>query len=229
MLPLPFASTRVTADISAYEGLERLFSRSDLLRQALTHSSSQNAVNNQRFEFLGDAVIELAVRWSLLREFPGASEGELTRMKIGLVRKSTLARCADRLRLRELIVTGGDFPPGQIPDSVAADAYEAVAGALFADGGFPKAMEFVKDTLLRTEDTSGGGDSKSRLQEYCQARKLPLPEYHTDRTTGPAHAPVFDISVTVNGKVLGRGRAASRKSAEMAAAGMALEKAEGEE
>ncbi len=229
MLPLPFASTRLTADINAYESLERLFSRSDLLRQALTHPSSRNTPDNQRFEFLGDAVIELTVRWSLLQDSPGASEGELTRMKIGLVRKSTLARCADRLGLRELIITGGDFRNGEIPDSVAADAYEAVAGALFADSGFPKAMDFVRQTLLHTEETSGGGDPKSRLQEYCQARRIPLPEYHTERVTGPPHAPVFDISVTVNGKVLGRGRAASRKNAEMAAAEMALKKAEGEE
>lgn len=219
----------MTAENSAYKRLERLFSRSDLLRLALTHSSADGVHNNQRLEFLGDAVIELAVRERLLRKWPDASEGDLTRMKIDLVRKSTLVRCADRLGLRELIITGTDYSEPEVPDSMAADAYEAVVGALFEDRGFSEACDFVGKTLVKHERSSGRGDSKSLLQEYCQARGLSLPEYETYSRTGPAHAPVFEIRVIINGSVLGKGLAPSRKNAEMAAAEMALGALEGEE
>lgn len=212
------------------EGLERLFCRSELLHVALTHkSASQVEENNEIFEFVGDAVIELAVRWNLVENNPVASEGELTRMKIDLVRKSTLARCADRLRLREYIVTGSDFGKKEISDSVAADGYEAVAGALFVDSGFEKAFRFVRETLLDQEEANCSGDSKTILQEYCQARKIPLPEYRTDLTTGPPHAPVFHISVVVEGVVLGAGQASSKKISQEIAATAALKRLEGED
>ncbi|MCD4706485.1 MAG: ribonuclease III [Candidatus Sabulitectum sp.] len=224
----PFENTKVIAEVWEKDSLERLFSCSERLRVAMTHKSASPAENNERFEFLGDAVIELAVRWSLMRDNPEASEGELSRMKIDLVRKSTLARCADRLRLRESIVTGSDFGRGEIPDSVAADAYEAVAGALFADSGFEKAFQFVRDTLTDCEEATCSGDPKTLLQEYCQARKIPLPEYRTDLTAGPSHAPVFDISVIINGFVLGTGRASSKKISQEMAAAAALQTLEGE-
>lgn len=219
----------MTAENGIFRRLERSFNRSDLLRLALTHSSADGERNNQRLEFLGDAVIELAVRESLLRKWPDASEGDLTRMKIDLVRKSTLARCADRLGLRELIVTGADYSEPEVPDSMAADAYEAVAGAVFQHMGFSEARSFVEQTLLVLERTSTQGDPKSLLQEYCQARGLSRPVYAIESKAGPAHAPVFEIVVTVNGSMLGRGVAPSRKNAEMAAAEMALGALEGEE
>ena len=174
-------------------------------------------------------MIELAVRECLLNKWPDASEGDLTRMKIDLVRKSTLARCADRLGLRELISTGTDYSEPEVPDSMAADAYEAVAGALFKDRGFNEACVFVEETLMKQEKSSRRGDFKSRLQEFCQARGMSLPEYETYSRTGPAHAPVFEIRVIINGSVLGKGIAPSRKNAEMAAAEMALGALEGEE
>ena len=196
---------------------------------AVTHRSASQLENNERFEFLGDAVIELAVRWSLVEDNPEATEGELTRMKIDLVRKSTLARCADRLNLRESIVTGPDFGGRKVSDSVAADAYEAIAGALFVDSGFEKVLHFVKDTLMTHEKASCKGDPKTLLQEYCQARKIPLPEYRTDLAAGPSHAPVFDISVIIKGFVLGTGRASSKKISQEMAASAALQALEGED
>ena len=209
--------------------MERLFSRSELLRTALTHRSASLQQNNERFEFLGDAVIELAVRYSLVKDNRDATEGELTRMKIDLVRKATLARCADRLKLRENIVTGPSIGIGNISDSVAADAYEAVIGALFEDSGFEKSFELVKETLIDRERSDCSGDPKTMLQEYCQARKMPLPEYRTELTAGPPHALVFDISVIVNGKVLGTGRATSKKTSQEIAASAALQTLEGED
>ena len=198
------------------------------MRVALTHKSVPESADNERYEFLGDAVIELAVRWSLLADNPEVSEGELTRMKADLVRKATLARCADRLDLREHIVTGPDFGERDVSDSIAADAYEAVVGALFDDSGYEKAFDFVKTTLIDCEDASCSGDPKTLLQEYCQARGMVLPEYRLDLMTGPAHAPVFDISVIVNDSVLGTGRAPSKKNAQEIAARMALSALEGE-
>lgn len=229
MSPSLSADTKVTAKDIRYERLERLFHRSDLLRLALTHSSAEGTVNNQRLEFLGDAVIELAVRQYLLQKWPDASEGDLTRMKIDIVRRDSLVKCSDGLELRQLIITGPDFTDPEVPDSMAADAYEALAGALFMDGGFQKAGEFIEKTLLSGEQGSFRADPKSLLQEYSQARAIARPEYVTNSITGPSHAPVFEISVEINGSVLGRGRAVSRKNAEMAAAEMALKALEGEE
>ncbi|MCP4647521.1 MAG: ribonuclease III [bacterium] len=223
-----FASTKATAEEDIFSSLEQLFSCSEPLHVALTHKSVIGHTDNERFEFLGDAVVELAVRWKLLTTYPDVSEGELTRMKIDLVRKTTLARCADRLKLRERIVTGPDFGDGFVPDSIAADAYEAVVGALFADSGFDKAFDFVKETLTDCEEVSCMGDPKTLLQEYCQARGIALPVYRLDLTTGPAHAPVFDISVIVNDAVLGTGRASSKKNAQEIAAKTALRALEGE-
>lgn len=208
--------------------MERLFSRSELLRIALTHRSVSLQQNNERFEFLGDAVIELAVRSSLVKDNRDASEGELTRMKIDLVRKATLAKCADRLKLRDSIVTGNGFGVNKISDSVAADAYEAVIGALFEDSGFEKAFKLVKETLIDCEKSDCSGDPKTLLQEYCQARKMSLPEYRTESTAGPPHALVFDISVIINGQVLGTGRATSKKTSQEIAASAALQTLEGE-
>jgi ribonuclease-3 len=199
------------------------------LRIALTHRSVSQAENNERLEFLGDAVIELAVRWGLVSDNSEASEGELTRMKIGLVRKAALARCADRLGLRESIVTGTAFGSGSIPDAVAADTYEAVVGALFVDSGFDRAFRFVKETLLSKEEISSSGDAKTVLQEYCQARGGSLPVYTTDLTAGPSHDPVFYISVSVEGLVLGTGRASSKKKAQELAAAEALQTIEGKD
>jgi len=228
MPALPFANTKATAEILNIERLEQLFGSSNLLGVALTHKSAASSENNERLEFLGDAVIELAVRWSLLNDNPGVSEGELTRMKIDLVRKATLARCADRLELRGAIKTGPDFGEREIPDSLAADAYEAVVGALFIENGFQEAFQFVKETLTDCEAASCSGDPKTLLQEYCQARGFPLPEYRVDFTTGPSHDPVFQISVSVKGSVLGAGRASSKKNAQEAAATAALQALEGE-
>lgn len=199
------------------------------MRIALTHRSVSQAENNERLEFLGDAVIELAVRWGLVSDNSEASEGELTRMKIGLVRKAALARCADRLGLRESIVTGTAFGSGSIPDAVAADTYEAVVGALFVDSGFDRAFRFVKETLLSKEEISSSGDAKTVLQEYCQARGGSLPVYTTDLTAGPSHDPVFYISVSVEGLVLGTGRASSKKKAQELAAAEALQTIEGKD
>ncbi len=219
----------MTADAHGYKELERHFRRSALLRQALTHSSANGALNGQRFEFLGDAVVELAVRNSLIRRYPSAAEGDLTKLKIDLVRGTTLARCADRLGLRDMIITGRDFSEPEIPDSMAADAYEAVVGALFLDQGFDAAGDFVERTLLAEEGCSISGDPKSRLQEFCQGRGMPRPQYVTEEILGPSHSPVYGVKVFVNGKVLGRGNAPGRKNSEMAAAEQALKALEGED
>ncbi len=218
MSQLPCANTK----IDKLADLERRFSRSKLLDIALTHKSCGSGIDNERLEFLGDSVLELIVRKTLLDEFVDATEGELTRMKIDLVRKASLIRAADRLELRDRIVTGVDFGEGGIPDSLAADAYEAVIGALFLDSGLGVATNFVKSTLISFEKISTLADPKTSLQEFCQANKLALPEYKLEKVTGPSHAPIFDINVVVNNAMLGFGRASSKKKAQEIAAEAAL-------
>ena len=218
MSQLPCANTK----IDKLTDLERHFSRSKFLDVALTHKSFGSGSDNERFEFLGDSVLELIVRKTLLDEYADASEGELTRMKIDLVRKASLVRAADRLKLRERIVTGADFGEGAIPDSLAANAYEAVIGALFLDSGLDVVTGFVKSTLINFEKISTIADPKSSLQEFCQAHKMALPVYKLENTTGPSHAPIFDINVVVNNTLLGSGRASSKKKAQEIAATVAL-------
>ncbi len=218
MSQLPCANTK----IDKLADLERHFRRSKFLHIALTHKSCDSGIDNERLEFLGDSVLELIVRKALLDEYPGATEGELTRMKIDLVRKASLVRAADRLKLRDRIVTGIDFGEGGIPDSLAADAYEAVIGALFLDSGLGVVTNFVKSTLISFEKISTLADSKTSLQEFCQANKLALPVYRLEKVTGPSHAPIFDINVVVNNAMLGFGRALSKKKAQEIAATVAL-------
>jgi ribonuclease III len=229
MSPLPWADSKADTASEDFDGLRLLFRSADLLAAALTHRSVRDRQDNQRLEFLGDAVIELAVRRYLYEGEKGAEEGELTCLKSRLVRKSTLARCADRLGLRERIVTGPGFGESFVSDSMAADAYEAIAGAVFLDRGYTVAQQFVFDTLLRHESPDSSPEPKTILQEYCQGRGLPLPVYRTDRVKGRPHEPIFFISVLVGGRVLGEGRASSKRKAEMTAAAAAVEILEGED
>lgn len=217
------------ADATTLEELQELFADGELLERALTHSSTGRRTDYQRLEFLGDAVIELLVRHWLLDRFPDASEGALTRMKIEMVRGTTLSRCADRLGLRNLVETGPDLSGPGVTDSMAADIFEALIGALYLDGGLEKARDFLDGPLFAFEEPEGFGDPKSRLQEYCQGRGMKRPEYRIAGSTGPSHDPVFTIDVTVDGTVAGRGKAHGRKKAEAVAAAAALRSLEGED
>lgn len=211
------------------------FKKPALLEEALVHSSYINenppsAVNhNERLEFLGDAVLDFIVAGRLYREFPDLAEGEMTKARAALVRRETLARIADAIKLGDFLYMGkGEESSGgrsKVPN--LAGALEAVIAAIYLDQGIAIAGEVV-DRLLAEEwrkMTSHGADIeyKSRLQEMVQSRYREAPVYRLVSETGPDHDKVFTVEVIVNGKTQGVGTGKSKKLAETAAAHKALE------
>lgn len=200
------------------------FKQPRLLVCALTHRSF-GADHNERLEFLGDAVLNLAVSSLLFERFGGSDEGDLTRVRAHLVREDSLHRAALSLGLPEVIrLSEGEARGGgaQRP-SILADAVEALIGATFLDGGFDASQEAVRrlfgDVIERSEAVSWTKDAKTELQEWLQGRKLPVPAYRIRSTRGQAHAQTFEVECEVGmlGLLeLGEGR--SRRVAEQEAA-----------
>ncbi len=200
------------------------FRAADLLERALTHRSF-GADHNERLEFLGDAVLSLAVSSLLFERFGGSDEGDLTRVRAHLVREDSLHRMAlqlglpEALRLSEGEARGG----GAQRASILADALEAVIGAVFLDAGFDAARALVQrlfgEVIAGSEIGGWAKDAKTELQEWLQARRLPVPGYRILATRGQAHAQTFDVECAVPALGLtqsGEGR--SRRQAEQEAA-----------
>jgi len=208
--------------------------RPELLRRALVHRSYVNEAkeeeeDNERLEFLGDAVLNLVVAQHLMELFPGRREGELSQMRAALVRWDTLAAAAERLRLGDFLLLGrGEEQSGgrQRPSNLAG-ALEAVIGAVFLDRGLRAARRLVlrllKPELARIVAGEPVIDSKSELQRVAQARWRQVPKYRVVKAEGPDHARVFTVEVLLGDKVLGEGRGPSKKQAELEAARKALE------
>ena len=205
------------------------FSDPQLLSRALTHRSF-GADHNERLEFLGDAVLSLAVSSLLFERFAGSDEGDLTRVRAHLVREDSLHRVAVLLGLPEVLNLGeGEARGGGAQRaSILADALEAVLGATFLDGGFDAASELVKglfgEVIQTTDVASWSKDAKTELQEWLQARRLPVPTYRISATRGQAHAQTFEVECVVPALSLtesGEGR--SRRVAEQEAARRMLE------
>ena len=200
------------------------FKQSALLSRALTHRSA-GADHNERLEFLGDAVLQTAVSALLYERFAGSDEGDMTRVRAHLVREDSLHRLALALGLPEVIrLSEGEARGGgaQRP-SILADALEALIGAAFLDGGFAPAQALVVqlfgETIATTEVDSWRKDAKTELQEWLQARKLPVPAYSIVATRGQAHAQTFDVECAVAALGLAeRGEGKSRRVAEQEAA-----------
>ena len=201
-----------------------------LLRRALTHRSC-GADHNERLEFLGDAVLNLAVSTLLYERFSGSDEGDLTRVRAHLVREDSLHRAALGLGLPEVLrLSEGEARGGgaQRP-SILADTVEALIGATYVDGGFEPATKLVRqlfgELIDRSEAESWRKDAKTELQEWLQARKLPVPAYRIVATRGQAHAQTFEVECavpTLSLAELGEGR--SRRIAEQEAARCVLDK-----
>jgi len=200
------------------------FRQTDLLARALTHRSF-GADHNERLEFLGDAVLSLAVSSLLFERFAGSDEGDLTRVRAHLVREESLHRVGlqiglpDVVRLSEGEARGG----GAQRASILADALEALIAAVFLDGGFDAARMLVQrlfgEVIASTEIGSWAKDAKTELQEWLQARRLPVPTYRISATRGQAHAQTFEVECVVPALALtetGEGR--SRRQAEQEAA-----------
>jgi ribonuclease-3 len=200
------------------------FAQPRLLVVALTHRSF-GADHNERLEFLGDAVLNLAVSGLLYERFSGSDEGDLTRVRAHLVREESLHRAAlqlglpDVMRMSEGEARGG----GALRPSILADAVEALIGAAYLDGGWEPAQHVVRrlfgEIIQATDADSWSKDAKTELQEWLQARRLPVPAYRIAATRGQAHAQTFEVECAVATLDLAeRGEGRSRRAAEQEAA-----------
>ena len=195
-----------------------------LLQRALTHRS-WGADHNERLEFLGDAVLSLAVSGLLYERFAGSDEGDLTRVRAHLVREDSLHRAALALGLPEAVrLSEGETRGGgaQRP-SILADAVEALIGAVFIEGGFAPAQALVQrlfgEVIQATEAESWTKDAKTELQEWLQARRIAVPAYRIAATRGQAHAQTFEVECAVPALGLAeQGEGRSRRAAEQEAA-----------
>ncbi len=211
------------------------FKNPSLLRQALMHLSYCNehgleqSESYERLEFLGDAVLELAVSTELYLRFPNADEGELTKTRSSLVRRETLAQVARRIDLGSYLFVGNgvETSNGREQDSVLSAAFEALIAAIYIDQG----NEFTRQAILQlfdaelaqAEQTGEPPENpKSLLQEMVQGQGLNPPTYDLVSSEGPDHGPVFTVNVLVNGQVVGTGAGGKKSEAEGAAARAAL-------
>lgn len=203
------------------------FQDPDLLALALRHASQNRTDNNERLEFLGDRVLGLVLADALYARYGGEAEGKLALRHAALVRADTVASCARDLGLgAQLNISARDRAAGLADlDNVLADTLEAVIGALYLDQGLEAAQEFVLSLWADRLETQGAPpqDPKTALQEWAQARNLPLPVYTLVARTGPDHAPEFTIEVGVKHAAPVRASAATRRAAEKSAAEQMLE------
>jgi ribonuclease-3 len=209
----------------------------ELLTRALTHKSyaNENKVpsHNERMEFLGDAVLNLIVSEYLMMTCPDSTEGDLSRLRAAVVSEPALAQIARDIGLGTylLLGRGEEQTGGRNKASLLADCLEALIASIYLDAGNGAAQTFVMrffDPMLKRTCTSGGTpDYKTELQELCQDRLKKLPEYRVSSETGPDHQKQFEVAVSINGQIGGRGRGKSKKEAEQHAAKEALEKLTG--
>jgi len=212
-----------------------MFRRAELLRQAFTHSSYVNEhriaghKDNERLEFLGDAVLELTVSEFLYETYPGRSEGELTKLRASIVCEPSLVTFAERLDFGAFVLLGKgeEMTGGRSRPALLADVFESFIGALYLDQGLDSVKAFLKEHMFAT--LSGEGkqlviDYKTQLQEYTQHHGLGVLEYRIVDERGPAHEREFIAEVHMDAELLGTGAGRSKKEAEQQAASRALAK-----
>ncbi len=212
--------------------LEMRFSNIELLEIALTHSSYVHekklsvACSNERLEFLGDAVLNLCIAELLIKRFPEESEGKLSKRRASLVNQKSLADLAKRLNLGDLLRfgKGEEKTGGRTKESVLADAYEALLGALYLDKGLQQASERVQSDFSQLLEAATSEDFKTKLQETVQKYLQRSPRYVLLTESGPDHEKVFEVHIEILGHVLGKGRGRSKRLAEQEAAREALSK-----
>lgn len=224
-------------DFKAFaDSLGLSFTDIGLLTEALTHRSYLNehreysGAHNERLEFLGDAVLELAVTDFLFKKFPGKPEGELTSYRAALVNTVSLAACSRALGMSDylLLSKGEAKDTGRARDVILADAFEAVIGALYLDAGYEAAEAFIAKHLYGKIDeviaSRSYQDAKSRFQEFAQDKRGITPIYETLAQIGPDHDKHFTVGVFVGREEVARGEGKSKQEAEQAAAQAALDK-----
>lgn len=209
--------------------LGHAFSDPALLRTALTHRS-YGIPNNERLEFLGDGILDFVVAELLYRRFPDLPEGDLSRFRANLVRQDSLHQLALSLGIGEALRLGeGELKSGGASrPSILADALEAILGAVYLDAGFTAAAEVIGRLYQPLLDALKPGaapqkDAKTRLQEWLQGRKKPLPRYELLQTSGAAHQQHFEVACIIGSPALRTvGQGGSRRIAEQVAADLAL-------
>jgi len=213
-----------------------LFSNLDLLVEALTHRSYLNehreyaGSHNERLEFLGDAVLELAATDFLFKRFPAKPEGDLTSYRAALVNTVSLAESAQTLGVNDylLLSKGEAKDTGRARDVILADALEAIIGAIYLDSGYANAEAFIAKNLYGKIDEiiarRAYQDAKSRFQETSQEKKGITPRYETLSEEGPDHAKLFTVGIFIGKEEIARGEGQSKQEAEQSAAEAGLKK-----
>ncbi len=217
------------------ELLEYTFQDSSLLDQALTHCSLANEspegeiLHNERLEFLGDAVVDVSVGHQLMEMLPHAREGELTKLRALVVSSASLAKAAKQLELGQhlRLGRGEEHTGGRKKISILADTFEALIGAIFLDSGYAAADHTIRRVLGHMISVAVDGeldrDHKTILQEVAQGHLHQMPIYKVVAESGPDHAKVFSVVVSLNGRDLARADGHSKKAAEKRAARLALD------
>ncbi|MDE6209429.1 MAG: ribonuclease III [Lachnospiraceae bacterium] len=215
-------------DISVLESkIGYTFTEKDLIKRAVTHSSYSNdrkmgkLKNNERLEFLGDAVLELCTSDFLYKEYSEKPEGELTRLRASIVCEPTLAECARGIDLPDYLILGKgeENTGGRYRDSIVSDAFEAVIGAIYLDGGLDMAKSFITRFVLSDiENKHLFYDSKTILQEMMQKDYKETVSYELLSESGPDHNKEFKVAVLLEEKVLGTGIGRTKRKAEQQAA-----------
>lgn len=212
------------------------FKNIGLLEKAFTHSSYANEKhiekydNNERLEFLGDAVLELVISDFIYNTYPHIPEGDLTKLRAGTVCEQSLAERARKIHISDFIMLGKgeETTGGRNRDSILADAFEAVIGAVYLDGGFDAARTHIlrqlQETVGKIKNSLNTIDCKTRLQEEIQKTSKEPIQYMITGESGPDHDKVFMAAVSHCDKVLGEGQGKSKKEAEQSAAYDALKK-----
>jgi ribonuclease-3 len=220
------------------KNIDYRFHNTQLFTQALTHRSylhqgKEEGEDNERLEFLGDSVIELAVSHILLIRFPHITEGGLSKTRAVLVKETTLASLARTVGLGEtlLLGRGEEETGGREKDSILAGAIEALAAAVYLDGGYEEAFRVIEKLYTPLLEGMKGElldpDFKTRLQEYTQKHLNSTPDYIVTDEEGPDHDKTFEVVISVGGKTYGMGRGRSKKEAEQRAAEEALRSLQG--
>jgi ribonuclease III len=213
------------------------FDDKSLLERALTHRSYLNenpdvTADNERLEFLGDAVLDFVVGDYLFRHLPDMAEGELTILRAALVRAPTLANFAHDLEIGRFLRLGlgEDESGGRQRVPLLCAAFEAVVGAIYLDQGLPAAQQLIerliKPALIQIQEQSLHKDAKSEFQVWAQGHFNITPQYRVVKTSGPDHAREFTIEVLIGDEVWGKGQGSSKQAAAQAAARIALLRAD---
>ena len=223
----------MTPDLSKLmKQIEYCFKNEALLLNALTHRSVGQH-NNERLEFLGDAILGMVIADELFHRFPECAEGEMSRLRASLVKGATLSELARDLSLGDYLKLGpGELKSGGFRrDSILADAFEAILAAVYLDSDLETCRDLILRQLATRLDKASpetiGKDPKTQLQEYMQARHLPLPSYDVTDVSGKAHAQTFTVECKIEDGDIVTAVGSSRRKAEQAAASQLLEQLNG--